>query len=108
MYGGSFEPDALKKITMKALHTIAKVSGRGPVVRASLPIAWAMAAGSASIHGRNATARIATKYHHGSVRRCVVVRKRSKCSCTKKNSGNSRFATDTATNHGTAIARKSA
>ncbi len=51
---------------------------------------------------------IGRKNHHACTRRCDWVRKRSKCSCTKKKRANSAFSADTTTNHGTAITRKSA
>src|SRR5258708_38715438 len=72
----------------------------------SLRDACMIAAGRANIHGRNPAKRMGMKNHAGWTRRCDVVRKRSKCSCTKKKRANSGLDRETAMNHGMAMMAK--
>ena len=61
----------------------------------------------AAIQGRTPRSSSGRKYHHGSTRWCTVVRKRAKCSCTKKKPGKLGLRRLTSTNQGAAIRRNS-
>src|SRR5215831_20215897 len=107
MYEGNFDPDALKNTKMNAAHTSAKRCQLKPLAAAGASIHMRCAVHTSSeIQGMIPSARIGMKYHHAPSRRCSVVRKRVKCSWMKKKSKNSGLRSDTMTNHGAAIARK--
>src|SRR3954447_8176504 len=96
----------LKKTKMNAAQTTQKRSHEKPFCArgASRQLRSSVTAHT-STHGIRPIANHGTKYHHSPVRLCVSVRKRSKCSCTKKKCANSGLARDTSTNHGAAMAR---
>src|SRR5690348_2333566 len=101
MYDGSFEPEMLKKTKTKAAHTRQNLAHAKPpasIVASRQP--WRRRHRKSPVHGRNPATNIGAKYHHAPVRRCSVVRKRSKCSWMKKKRANSGLRSDTRMNHG--------
>src|SRR6185436_326316 len=66
-----------------------------------------VALNTVTTHGKVPASSKGMKYHHGSSRLWIFVVKRRKCSCTKKNHGNSGLRMDTNTNQGATMARNS-
>src|SRR5215831_2379610 len=98
MYDGSFDPDALKKRKITADQTSAKRCQWKPLVPLGARQTRGNAAKNTATHGSNPTTRMGRKYHHAPVRRCSLVRKRVKCSWTKKNSKKPGLRDETAMN----------
>src|SRR5262245_7808450 len=97
----------LKNTKTKAAHTRQKRCHEKPLAKCSgLRQLRTSVTTHTRSHGMRPSTSQGTKYHHSPVRRCDSVRKRSKCSCTKKNCANSGLASDTSTNHGAVRARK--
>src|SRR5258708_4698002 len=106
MYDGSFDPDMLKNTKMKTAHTTQNRSHEKLFcARAASRQLRANVTAHTMSHGMSPRMNHGTKYHHSPVRLCDSVRKRSRCSCTKKMCRNSGWSLDTSTNHGAAIAR---
>src|ERR1700733_2944401 len=109
MWGASLEPEAEKNTSVRPAYSSRKRSARKRTASApGCGQARRQARSSAGNHGSTASSSNGRKYHHGSKRLCTVVRKRVKCSCTKKNCGKLGLRSDTATNHGAATPRNSA
>src|SRR5437588_12681768 len=114
--GASFDPEAEKNASVTAAKTSRNLSGSkgadaepgaAPAAAPDVSAARPHARASGTTQGSTPTSSSGRKYHHGSTRWCTVVRKRAKCSWTKKNPGKAGLRSDTTTNHGAATPAKS-
>ncbi len=75
MYDGSFDPDALKNTNTNAAQTSAKRRHANPLAaRGASRQARRAPQPSTGSHGSMPATNTGMKYHHGSTRRCSVVR----------------------------------